>query len=156
MDELFKTSPEIIRAAATNPLALAALVVLTLGVLAFVHFRHSSELTRISIFVLTGLALLVLFALVLVGMVVDREFEDARQADNATTTQPVANTPSLPAQEQPIPQPVQPSLPVSTQMAANCVAGTLTCPLVLPAQLPKGTNCICYTLSGEVFEGTAY
>lgn len=149
MDELFKSAPEIIRAAATSPLALAALVVLTLGVLAYIHFRNASEFARAAVYVLTGFAFLILFGLVLINALIRDEFDSA-------TIDP---SPPLPV---PVLRPVQQDIapvpdirPAGNQFASACVTGSLTCPLIIPAQLQKGASCACYTIFGEVFEGIA-
>lgn len=52
MKSFFDNVPEIIKAAASSPLGLFALMILALAFLAFFFFRKASERTRISIFVL--------------------------------------------------------------------------------------------------------
>lgn len=48
-------APAIIEASAKSPLALAALIILVLGFLAFFYFRDAKESTRTAIFVMIGL-----------------------------------------------------------------------------------------------------
>lgn len=147
MDELFKNAPEIIKAAATNPLALAALIILTLGVLGFVHFRKSSEMTRVVVFVLTGFALLVVFGLVLIGAIVEAELKQS-VVDSDRSVPPVADVATAP------PPPPATTTPVSNTLASTCVTESGSCPLVFPEQLPRGSICSCFSLWGE-FRGVA-
>jgi len=149
MDELFRTSPEIIKAAATSPLALAALIVMTLGVISFIHFRSASEVTRVAVFVLTGLAVLIVFGIALVMALIRDEFPDSRA--ETLVPPPHINIDPTPA---PLPEPVAVP-PEENQLASTCVTDSLSCPLVFPAQLPIGSNCSCYTLFGQEYPGTA-
>ncbi len=56
MEQFFKYASEIIGAAASSPLGILALIILTLGVLAYFLFRQASEATRVLIFVLVLVA----------------------------------------------------------------------------------------------------
>lgn len=52
MDQLFKSLPDIIKAAAQSPLGILALLVVALSILAYVFFARASVKTRVGIFVL--------------------------------------------------------------------------------------------------------
>ncbi|HMN74924.1 MAG TPA: hypothetical protein PKC97_02585 [Burkholderiaceae bacterium] len=52
MDQLFKSLPDIIKAAAQSPLGILALLVVALAILAYVFFARASARVRVGIFVL--------------------------------------------------------------------------------------------------------
>ena len=52
MDALFKNLPEIIVAASRSPLGICALTVIALSIISFFFFRNSSNLVKITNFVL--------------------------------------------------------------------------------------------------------
>lgn len=61
----FDKLPGIIDASAKSPLALAALIILVLGFLAFFYFREAKESTRIVIFIVIGIGAFTLLAALL-------------------------------------------------------------------------------------------
>lgn len=149
MDEFFKNVPHIINAAASSPLALAALVILTIGFIAFFHFRKASEWVRISAFFLTGIGLLILFGMVLINSIIREEFSD----DDATNlASPVTEHVIQP---QPASFPDESQNPSDEILVSNCVTDNGNCPLILPPQLPKGSPCTCYTIFGQELQGIA-
>jgi low affinity Fe/Cu permease len=79
MDEFFRSAPQIIEAAAKNPLGLTALVILSFSVLALLFFRDATELTRVVIYVLTGVAILTLVTVVFVMTTIQTELSDFRE-----------------------------------------------------------------------------
>ena len=157
MDELFRNAPDIIRSAATNPLALSALVVLTLGVLAFMHFRSASEVARVTVFILTGLALLIIIGLAFISTLLREEFASYNQSQQQPTISASTEAPPAaavtPAEEQApayIPEPTS-----DPALATSCVTPFLTCPFQQPF-LAKGEDCTCVGLDGLlVWEGVA-
>ncbi len=152
MDELFNNAPEIIRAAASSPLALAALVILTLGVLAFVHFKGSSELARVAVFTLTGIALLIILAVAAVSVAIREEITSARQE---LTRLPAPAPAELPADKLASALlALQRSTGEST-LASTCVTPFMTCAFAI-AHIRKGEVCNCTMADGLLaWEGVA-
>jgi hypothetical protein len=138
MNELFNNAPDIIRAAATNPLGLAALVALILGVFAYIHFRNTSELAKVAVFVLMGIALLILFLVSAVTHVVQSEFSEFN-SDKKNLADEVANAKRL-----------QKSTSSDPNLATICVTQEATCTFDKPF-LEKGSICNCGFLGGLFF-----
>jgi len=138
MNELFSNASDIIRAAAINPLSLAALVSLILGVLTYIHFRNTSELARVTAFVLMGIALIILFLLSAVTHVVQSEISEFNSAKKNLADE-IANAKHF-----------QKSTSSDSDLATICITQEATCTFEEPF-LEKGSICNCGFLGGLFF-----
>jgi hypothetical protein len=156
MDGLFKNAPDIIRAAATNTLSFAALIVLIIGTLAFIHFRHSSELARVTVFILTGIAFLITLVVIVISTIIQGEFDHAKREQLDSPTPQEIVQPTTPSHNN-VPVRAKPAAPLSpsSRFAKTCVTPWLKCSFEQPF-LQKGDPCTCRALEGlMLWEGVA-
>jgi hypothetical protein len=111
--------PAIIEASAKSPLALAALIILVLGFIAYIYFREAKEMTRTIIFLVLSVVAFLLLMAVLSGV---RQSTDSERSP-ANQQQPGGRTGQGGTRPQPSAETRQPRVEVGFPVVAQGVSG---------------------------------